>query len=91
MQNGPKAMRPRQGRPAAPFGVRSKSSTFPPARRHSQNAQRDYERYLELARAEALAGNPVEAENYYQHAEHYFRLMSSVENAIAPDERDRGQ
>jgi hypothetical protein len=41
---------------------------------------------LELARAEALAGNPVEAENYYQHAEHYYRSMSSVqENAIAPD------
>jgi hypothetical protein len=32
---------------------------------------------LALARAEALAGNTVAAENYYQHAEHYFRSMSS--------------
>jgi hypothetical protein len=92
MHSGPKTMRPRQGRPAAPFGVRSKSSTSPAARGHSQNAQRNYERYLELARAEALAGNPVGAENYYQHAEHYFRSMSSIQgNAIAPDGRDQGQ
>jgi hypothetical protein len=43
----------------------------------SHNAQRNYQRYLELARAEALTGNTVGAENYYQHAEHYFRSMSS--------------
>ena len=36
-----------------------------------------YERYLELARAEAQNGNAVAAENYYQHAEHYFRSMYS--------------
>jgi hypothetical protein len=32
---------------------------------------------MELARAEALAGNAVGAENYYQHAEHYFRTMNA--------------
>jgi hypothetical protein len=41
----------------------------------SQNAQRNYERYLELARAEALNGDSVAAENYLQHAEHYLRSM----------------
>ena len=78
MQNGPKARRPRPPRRAASFNVRAKSSTIPPAHRVSQTAQGNYERYLELGRAEALAGNPVEAENYYQHAEHYFRSMSAV-------------
>jgi hypothetical protein len=78
VQDGPKTMRPRQRRPAA-FGVRPKSSTFRPTYTSSQNAQRNYERYLILARAEAQAGNPVAAENYYQHAEHYFRLMSSTQ------------
>ena len=78
MQNGLKAMRPRQRRPAA-FGVRPKSSTVRPTHTSSQSAQRHYERYLTLARAEAQAGNPVEAENYYQHAEHHFRLMSRTE------------
>jgi len=43
----------------------------------SQNAQRNYEQYLALARAEAQAGNTIGAENYYQYAEHYFRSMSS--------------
>ena len=46
----------------------------------SQSAKRNYERYLALARSEAQAGNPVGAENYYQHAEHYFRLMSSTQD-----------
>jgi Domain of unknown function (DUF4167) len=40
-----------------------------------QNAQRKYERYLELARAEAQGGDLVAAENYLQHAEHYLRSM----------------
>ena len=43
--------------------------------RQSQNAQKSYERYLALARAEALNGDPIGAENYLQHAEHYFRSM----------------
>ena len=42
--------------------------------------KQSYERYLELARAEAQNGNAVAAENYYQHAEHYFRSMFSGEN-----------
>jgi Domain of unknown function (DUF4167) len=42
-----------------------------------QNARRNYERYLALARTETQIGNTVGAENYYQYAEHYFRSMSS--------------
>jgi hypothetical protein len=32
---------------------------------------------LALAQAEVRNGNVIDAENYYQHAEHYFRSMSS--------------
>ena len=39
--------------------------------------KQNYERYLAMARAEAQNGNMVAAENYYQHAEHYFRSMYS--------------
>ena len=39
------------------------------------NAHRNYERYLALARDATLNGDIVEAENFYQHAEHYFRVM----------------
>jgi hypothetical protein len=41
----------------------------------SANAQRNYERYMALAREAALSGDTVEMENCYQHAEHYFRVM----------------
>ena len=81
MQNGPKTMtntqRARSGRP---FANRSKQWTSNVARadlRGPQNAQRSYERYLALAQAQAQSGDVIGAENYYQHAEHYFRSMSS--------------
>ena len=80
MHNGPKRMRTRPPGPAASFAARSKppkSSAVRSQSKHSQNAQRNYERYLALARAEAQVGNSVGAENYYQYAEHYFKSMSS--------------
>jgi hypothetical protein len=40
------------------------------------NARRNYERYLALARDATLKGDVVEAENFQQHAEHYFRIMN---------------
>jgi hypothetical protein len=45
-----------------------------------QNAERNYQRYLELARAETLRGDRIVAENYFQHAEHYLRSMSEDSN-----------
>jgi hypothetical protein len=81
MQNGTNTvMSARQPRPAPSFAARSKrwaSKTTRPEPKNSQNAQRNYQRYLALARAEAQIGNTVGAENYYQYAEHYFRSMSS--------------
>jgi Domain of unknown function (DUF4167) len=81
MQNGPKTnMNTRPPRPAASFAGRSKrwqSNGARPETKGSHNAQRNYERYMALAQAEAQAGNLIGAENYYQHAEHFFRSMSS--------------
>jgi Domain of unknown function (DUF4167) len=37
------------------------------------------ERYLQLARDANTTSNPVAAENYLQHAEHYFRLMATAQ------------
>jgi Domain of unknown function (DUF4167) len=73
-------MNGRQARPAASFAARSKrwtSSAARPEPTGSQNARRNYERNLALARAEAQIGNMIGAENYYQYAEHYLRSMSS--------------
>src|ERR1700752_1349317 len=35
------------------------------------------EKYVQLARDARSSGDPVAAENYYQHAEHYFRLIAA--------------
>ncbi len=81
MENSPKTvMSTRQSKPAGSFAARPKRwtpSTARPQLHGSQGAQRNYERYLALAQEEVRSGNVIAAENYYQHAEHYFRLMSS--------------
>jgi hypothetical protein len=47
------------------------------------------EKYLQLARDAHTAGNAVAAENYLQHAEHYFRLIAAAlagPRAVGADE-----
>jgi Domain of unknown function (DUF4167) len=69
--------KPPNRRPGA--GSFSHNPRSNPVRRQSENpidVRRNYERYLTLARAAAQAGDTIEAENYYQHAEHFFRVMN---------------
>ena len=81
MQNGARTnVRTHRPRPASSFAPRPNrraSNAVRPEPQSSHNAQRNYQRYLALAQAEAQAGNSIGAENYYQYAEHYFRSMSS--------------
>ena len=44
-------------------------------RNNGGNAERNYERYITLAKEARLRGDLIEMENCYQHAEHYFRVM----------------
>jgi len=37
------------------------------------------DKYIQLARDAQASGDPVGAENYYQHAEHYFRLIAAAQ------------
>src|SRR5882724_8302639 len=37
------------------------------------------EKYLQLPRDAQTSGDPISAENYYQHAEHYFRLIAAAQ------------
>jgi uncharacterized protein DUF4167 len=79
MRNGSETnMNTRQPRPASSFaGPNRSKSNFARAQSNGrQSAQRRYAQYLELAHAEARTGNTIGAENYYQHAEHYFRAMA---------------
>ena len=51
-------------------------------------AQQVVDRYLALGRDAYSAGDPITAESFYQHAEHYYRLL----NVEAPDgERGPGR
>jgi hypothetical protein len=81
MQSGPKTMAGRhRPKSASRFTKRPKqwtSNGIRPDLRGPQNAQRSYEHYLALAQAQAQSGDVIGAENYYQHAEHYLRLISS--------------
>ena len=42
------------------------------------NAQHVFEKYQQLARDATSSGDRVLAENYLQHAEHYFRVVRAV-------------
>ena len=37
------------------------------------------DKYVQLARDAQASGDPVAAENYFQHAEHYFRLIAAAQ------------
>src|SRR5712664_3035390 len=37
------------------------------------------EKYMQLARDSQASGDPVAAENYYQHAEHYYRVIATAQ------------
>jgi hypothetical protein len=45
------------------------------------NAAHIAEKYLQLARDAQSSGDSVMAENYLQHAEHYFRIISAAQQA----------
>jgi Domain of unknown function (DUF4167) len=63
-------------RPSHPPGAGNSGPGRGPRQNNSSgNPQRNYERYIALARAAVGNGDPIEAENCYQHAEHYFRVL----------------
>jgi hypothetical protein len=48
------------------------------------SASHVYEKYLQLARDANAAGDRVAAENYLQHAEHYWRIMAASQPQQQP-------
>lgn len=45
-------------------------------------AQHIAEKYSQLARDAQAGGDPVAAENYFQHAEHYFRIIAAAQEQL---------
>jgi Domain of unknown function (DUF4167) len=50
-----------------------------------------YEKYLQLARDANSAGDRVMAENYLQHAEHYYRMMAAAQAQQQQYQAQQGQ
>src|SRR5258707_9470007 len=67
---------PNQNRPRGPHRVQTFDSSGPSVKIRG-NAYQVFERYVALAREAALGGDRIAAENLYQHAEHYFRIMNA--------------
>ncbi len=85
-----KGMKRQRGRNRKPGGGGNANATNPNRSWDSQgpenikvrgNAQTVYERYMQLARDAAASGDRVLAENYTQHAEHYFRVLRALQPA----------
>jgi hypothetical protein len=63
-------------RPRLPHRIQTFDSNGPNVKIRG-NAYQVFERYLALAREAAASGDRVVAENLYQHAEHYYRVMNA--------------
>jgi uncharacterized protein DUF4167 len=74
-------------RPRPPHRMQTFDSNGPSVKIRG-NAYQVFERYVALAREAASAGDRVAAENLYQHAEHYFRIVNAEgqgpNNSVAP-------
>ena len=78
MRQGPnKRSRGRNGRgkPHVPLRMQTFDSSGPDVRIRG-NAWQVHERYLTLARDAQAAGDRIAAENFFQHADHYYRLIN---------------
>lgn len=68
---------PHHNRPRLPHRIQTFDSNGPSVKIRG-NAYQVFERYVALAREAQASGDRVAAENLYQHAEHYFRVMNAM-------------
>ncbi len=54
-------------------------------------AQQLFEKYLQHGRDSTGAGDRVAAEAYFQHAEHYFRIMNAMAQAAQQSQQERAE
>ena len=54
-------------------------------------SQQLFEKYLQLGRDATSGGDRVMAEGYFQHAEHYFRVLNLMNQAAAQQGGQQGQ
>jgi hypothetical protein len=79
MRNGQKRMRGRGGHRKSQNPMTRVYESNGPDVKIRGTASHIAEKYIQLARDAQSSGDPVAAENYYQHAEHYFRLIAAAQ------------
>jgi len=83
-------------------GIRHQPGTIPLNRNHvfdsngpdvrvRGTAQQLFEKYLQLGRDATSSGDRVSAEGYFQHAEHYFRILNAMNQAQQQQQQHQGQ
>ena len=81
--------------------IRHHSGTIPLNRNHvfdssgpdlrvRGTAQQLFEKYLQLGRDATGSGDRVMAESYFQHAEHYFRILNAINQATQQQGQGQG-
>lgn len=58
------------------FGIKNNNYS-----RNNQNASKMFEKYLSLAKEALSSGDKILSENYYQHADHFSRIVAN-KNAL---------
>ncbi|MFT9332000.1 MAG: DUF4167 domain-containing protein, partial [Acetobacter persici] len=99
-----KRMRTRNHRPSGGSGGTSRhlNGQIPMNRNHvfdshgpdvrvRGTAQQLFEKYLQHGRDATGAGDRVAAEAYFQHAEHYFRIMNAMAQAAQQSQQERAE
>jgi Domain of unknown function (DUF4167) len=79
MRNGQKRMRGRGGHRKSQNPLTRVYESNGPDVKIRGTSSHIAEKYIQLARDAQSSGDPVAAENYYQHAEHYFRLIAAAQ------------
>ncbi len=99
MRTGPNNRRPRNrgnGTRRHPSSRVQNFESSGPEIKVRGNAQKLVEKYLQLARDASSSGDYVTAENFSQHAEHYYRMQAATNagfdnrQSARPGPRDRG-
>ena len=79
-----------RGKPSGNQGSRSFESNGPDVKIRG-NAATIHEKYMQLARDASSSGDRVMAENYYQYADHYFRVVAEQQAVLIEQQQRRNR
>lgn len=92
MRQGPNPKRSRGRnngrRPNMPSRMQTYDSNGPDVRIRG-SAYQVHEKYLQLARDASSSGDRIMAESYFQHAEHYYRIIAAIQEQQGNDPNRR--